>query len=46
METKLNRRRSIRAHVSVRLREIVDLDTIRKTGIQVVFDPMWGSARG
>ena len=29
-----------------RLREIVDLDTIRKTGIQVVFDPMWGSARG
>ena len=29
-----------------RLREIVDLDVIKKSGIKVVFDPMWGSARG
>ena len=29
-----------------RLREIVDLDVIKKTGIKIAFDPMWGSARG
>jgi len=29
-----------------RLREIVDLDVIRKAGLKVVFDPLWGSARG
>jgi phosphoglucomutase len=29
-----------------RLREIVDLDVIRKTGVKVVFDPFWGAARG
>jgi len=29
-----------------RLAEIVDLDAIRKAGLRVVFDPMWGSARG
>lgn len=29
-----------------RLREIVDLDTIKKSGVKVAFDPMWGSARG
>ncbi len=29
-----------------RLREIVDLDVIRKAGIRVVFDPFWGAARG
>ncbi len=29
-----------------RLREIVDLDAIRKSGIKVAFDPMWGAARG
>jgi phosphoglucomutase len=29
-----------------RLREIVDLDTIRKSGIKIGFDPMWGAARG
>jgi alpha-D-glucose phosphate-specific phosphoglucomutase len=28
-----------------RLREIVDLDVIRKAGLRVGFDPMWGSAR-
>ena len=29
-----------------RLREIVDLDVIKKAELKVVFDPMWGSARG
>ena len=29
-----------------RLREIVDLDVIKKAGLKVVFDPMWGAARG
>jgi len=29
-----------------RLAEIVDLDAIRKAGLRVAFDPMWGAARG
>jgi len=29
-----------------RLAEIVDLEVIRKAGLHVAFDPMWGSARG
>ena len=29
-----------------RLREIVDLDVIKKAGLRVGFDPMWGAARG
>jgi len=29
-----------------RLGEIVDLKVIRKAGLRVVFDPMWGAARG
>jgi len=29
-----------------RLREIVDLDVIRKAGLRVAFDPLWGAARG
>jgi alpha-D-glucose phosphate-specific phosphoglucomutase len=29
-----------------RLGETVDLEVIRKTGLRVVFDPMWGAARG
>jgi phosphoglucomutase len=29
-----------------RLGEIVDLEVIRKAGLQVCFDPMWGAARG
>jgi phosphoglucomutase len=28
-----------------RLGEIVDLEAIRKAGVRVVFDPMWGAAR-
>src|SRR5882762_8105997 len=29
-----------------RLREAIDLDAIRKAGLRVAFDPMWGAARG
>jgi alpha-D-glucose phosphate-specific phosphoglucomutase len=29
-----------------RLAEAVDLEAIRKKGVKVVFDPMWGAARG
>ena len=29
-----------------RLRELVDLDVIQKAGTKVVFDPLWGAARG
>jgi len=29
-----------------RLREIVDLEVIKKSGVKIVFDPMWGAARG
>jgi alpha-D-glucose phosphate-specific phosphoglucomutase len=29
-----------------RLREIVDLDIIKKSGVKIAFDPMWGAARG
>jgi len=29
-----------------RLREIVDFDVIKKAGLKVVFDPLWGAARG
>src|SRR5689334_4459644 len=29
-----------------RLKEIVDLASIRKSGLKVVFDPLWGAARG
>jgi phosphoglucomutase len=29
-----------------RLRELVDLDVIKKAGTKVAFDPLWGAARG
>lgn len=29
-----------------RLGEIIDLEVIRKAGLRVAFDPMWGAARG
>ena len=29
-----------------RLKEIIDLALIRKSGIRVVYDPLWGAARG
>ncbi len=36
----------IRASFLARLAEIVDLKVVRDAGIRVVFDPMWGAARG
>ena len=35
-----------RAMYFSRLREIVDFDVIKKSGVKVAFDPMWGAARG
>ena len=29
-----------------RLREIIDIDVIRNSGVKIAFDPMWGAARG
>ena len=29
-----------------RLREIIDLEAIQKAGLRVVYDPLWGAARG
>ncbi len=29
-----------------RLQEIIDLEVIKKSGIKIAFDPMWGAARG
>src|SRR5271165_2208754 len=29
-----------------RLRELIDLDVIKKAGIKIAFDPLWGAARG
>src|ERR1700722_5183022 len=29
-----------------RLREIIDFEIIRKAGLRVVYDPLWGAARG
>jgi len=29
-----------------RLKEIVDLNAIAKSGIKIIFDPLWGAGRG
>jgi phosphoglucomutase len=36
----------VRASFLARLGEIVDLGAIRKAGLKVAFDPLWGAARG
>lgn len=36
----------IRPTYLARLREVVDLETIRKAGLKVAFDPLWGAGRG
>src|SRR5690242_2849003 len=36
----------VKATYLARLREIVDLGAIKKAGLRVVFDPLWGAARG
>ena len=36
----------VKSDYLARLREIVDLDVIKKSGLTVVFDPLWGAGRG
>jgi phosphoglucomutase len=36
----------VKSHYLARLREVVDLETIKKSGLKIVFDPLWGAARG
>src|SRR5690242_14439237 len=36
----------VKATYLARLKEIVDLAAIKKAGLRVVFDPLWGAARG
>jgi alpha-D-glucose phosphate-specific phosphoglucomutase len=36
----------VRPAYLARLREIVDFPVIKKAGVSVVFDPLWGAARG
>jgi len=36
----------VRAPYLSRLREIVDLDVMQRAGLRVIFDPLWGAARG
>jgi phosphoglucomutase len=36
----------VKSHYLARLREVVDLAAIKKSGVTVVFDPLWGAARG
>jgi len=36
----------VRAAYLKRLAELVDLEAIRKAGLRVCFDPLWGAARG
>ncbi|HYE24819.1 MAG TPA: phosphoglucomutase/phosphomannomutase family protein [Clostridia bacterium] len=36
----------VKSHYLARMREVVDLAAIRKAGLRVCFDPLWGAARG
>ncbi len=36
----------VRTAYLARLRELVDLEAIKKSGLRVCFDPLWGAARG
>ncbi len=36
----------VRTHYLNRLKEIVNLEAIKKAGLKIVFDPFWGAARG
>ena len=39
-------RAEIRPAYLARLKEVLDLQTMRKAGLKVAFDPLWGAARG
>ena len=36
----------IKDHYLARLKEVIDLAPIKKSGLKVVYDPLWGAARG
>ena len=36
----------VRTDYIARLKEVLDLDMIRKSGIRIAYDPLWGAARG
>jgi alpha-D-glucose phosphate-specific phosphoglucomutase len=36
----------VKSHYLKRLAEVIDLGAIKKSGMKVVFDPLWGAARG
>ena len=36
----------VRGNYLARLKDVVDLASIKKAGLRVCFDPMWGAARG
>lgn len=36
----------VRSHYLARLKEIIDLAAIKKSGLKVAFDPLWGCGRG
>lgn len=36
----------VKQHYLARLKEILDLSVIKKSGIKIVFDPLWGAGRG
>ena len=36
----------VKSHYLKRLAEVIDLAAIKKTGMKVAFDPLWGAARG
>ena len=36
----------VKSHFLARLKEIIDLAAIKKAGLKIAFDPMWGAARG
>ena len=36
----------VRSDYLARLKEVLDLDVIKRSGIRVAYDPLWGAARG
>ena len=36
----------VKQHYLSRLKEVIDLAAIKKSGLKVVYDPLWGAARG
>jgi len=36
----------VKSHYLTRLKEIIDFGAIRKSGLKVAFDPLWGAGRG